>query len=61
MERTDLDLSDAFQLLSVKFGYFSSLVGESSTVLVTSDKGLAKEARGIGIRVWSVMEEKAPI
>lgn len=59
-ERSQLDLSDAFQILSVKMGYFSVLTNESSTVLVTADKGLAEAAKMEGLRVWNLMEEPAP-
>ena len=41
----ELDWSDAFQILSVKEGYFSHLAEESRTVLVTADKKLALAAR----------------
>ena len=60
VERTELDLSDAFQILSVKDGYFSPLAQESQTILVTADKLLAKAAREEGLRVWYLMEEPAP-
>lgn len=60
VERTELDLSDAFQILSVKYGYFSPLVRESQTILITADKLLAKTAREEGLRAWSIMEEEAP-
>lgn len=59
-ESNALDLSDAFQILSVKYGYFSPLVNESQTVLVTADKILARVARQEDLRVWSVLEEAAP-
>lgn len=59
-ERNRLDLSDAFQILSVKKGYFSVLVNESSTVLVTADKELAEAARTEGLRAWNLMLEPAP-
>ena len=59
-ERTGLDLSDAFQILSVKTGYFSVLVNESSTVLVTADKELALAASSEGLQTWSVTEEPPP-
>jgi predicted nucleic acid-binding protein len=42
---SDLDLSDAFQLLSLQAGYFAALVGGSATLLVTADEALAKAAR----------------
>jgi hypothetical protein len=58
--RSRLDLSDAFQILSVKAGYFSSLVNESATVLVTADKELAEAARVEGLTAWNVMLEPPP-
>lgn len=60
VEQKDLDLSDAFQIVSVKHGYFSRLVNHSQTVLTTADKRLAVAARAEGLRVWSVMEEPPP-
>ena len=59
-ERNALDLSDAFQIMSVKRGYFSVLVNDSATVLVTADKGLAVAARLEGIRAWNLMLESPP-
>lgn len=59
-ERNSLDLSDAFQIMSVKRGYFSILVNDSSTVLVTADKDLASAARSEGLRVWNVLLEPPP-
>lgn len=58
--RTDLDLSDAFQILSVKTGCFSVMTGESRTVLVTADKMLASAARDEGLRVWHCTHEDPP-
>jgi predicted nucleic acid-binding protein len=51
---TDLDLSDAFQLLSLQAGYFAGLVGDSTTLPVTADKsacqGSARSApSGLGL------------
>ncbi len=59
-QRNQLDLSDAFQILSVKKGYFSVLVNDSTTVLVTADEGLAEAAKLEGLRVWNVLSEPAP-
>jgi len=55
-----LDLSDAFQILSVQQGYFAPMVRDSQTVFVTADKPLAVAARAEGLRVWSVLEEPPP-
>lgn len=58
--RSGLDLSDAFQILSVKIGYFAPLVNDSATILVTADKELANAARAEGLRAWNPMLEPAP-
>ena len=60
VEQTGVDLSDAFQILRVKDCYFSHLINDSKTVLVTADKPLAAAARSQGLRVWSAMEESPP-
>lgn len=60
VERTGVDLSDAFQILIVREGYFSHLINDSKTVLVTADKALAAAARTESLRVWSAMEESPP-
>lgn len=59
VDRNDpsLDLSDAFQILSLKAGYFSHLIKDSQTVLVTADKRLAIAARVEGLKVWCVMSK----
>jgi predicted nucleic acid-binding protein len=57
VEVHNIDLSDAFQILSVKHGYFSRLINNSRTLLVTADKGLVSAARSQGLKVWSVLEE----
>jgi hypothetical protein len=56
----NIDLSDAFQVLSLREGYFSRMMGDSKTVLVTADVKLAKLARAEGLRVWSVTQEPPP-
>lgn len=58
--RNRLDLSDAFQILSVKNGWFSCLVNESSTLLVTSDRELAVAAKREGVRAWFFLSDPEP-
>jgi predicted nucleic acid-binding protein len=53
-----LDLSDAFQIITVKHGKFKKWAEESKTVLATADGDLEKAAEKEGLRVWNV--EKAP-
>jgi predicted nucleic acid-binding protein len=55
-----VDLSDAFQILSVKKGFASIMIGESQTILVAADEGLASAARSEVIKVWYVMKEQSP-
>lgn len=59
-EQHALDLSDAFQILSLKEGFFSRHRGDSQTILVTADRRLAKAARCEGMRVWSVLDDSVP-
>jgi predicted nucleic acid-binding protein len=56
-DRYSIDLSDAFQIVSVKQGYFSSLTGGSSTILVTADRKLARVAKKMGIKAWDFLSE----
>jgi len=59
-KKHSLDLSDSFQIMSVKKGYFSVLSGQSKTILVTADAGLAKAAKSEQVRVWNIMTEPPP-
>ncbi len=47
-----IDLIDAFQLLSVSSGPFSSLTGKSHTLFITADENLSKAAQNEGIETW---------
>ena len=55
-----LDIADAFQILSVKQGFFSVLAGESQTILVTADSDLAKAAKKENIKVWNCLTADIP-
>ena len=55
-----LDLSDALQLLTVKYGKFRHLVAESKTLLITADRDLASAAEAEGLRVWNCETEPTP-
>jgi predicted nucleic acid-binding protein len=59
-EKTGLDLSDAFQIVCIKSGCFSKLIGNSSPLLITADRELGDVARSEGVRVWKVLDEDAP-
>jgi hypothetical protein len=59
-EHSELDLSDAFQLLSLQAGYFAHLIGDSATLLVTADEALAHAARTRHLPVWDCQREAMP-
>ena len=55
-----LDLSDAFQILSVRDGFFAVLVDDSKTILCTGDADLSRAARAEGLKVWDFKVEPHP-
>ena len=56
----NLDWSDAFQIVSVRDGFFARLVNDSQTLLVTADSELAAAARAESLRVWNCIKESQP-
>ena len=60
VEKYEIDLSDAFQILSVKEGYFSPLANDSRTLLVTADEKLANAAEAEGLRAWYCLSWPTP-
>ncbi len=60
VEQYEVDLSDAFQILSVKEGYFSPLVNGSATLLVTADEKLANAAKAEGVNAWYCLSWPIP-
>lgn len=55
-----MDVSDALQIYALKKGFFSSLKGDSSPILITGDSKLAKAVRGEGLRVWDCKKDPPP-
>jgi predicted nucleic acid-binding protein len=55
-----LDLSDAFQIITVKHGKFRTWAEESKTVLATADGDLEKAAEKEGLRAWNVEKISKP-
>jgi predicted nucleic acid-binding protein len=55
-----IDLADAFQIITMKIGFPSSLEGDSKTIFITGDSDLAKAAKKEGLRVWNCMTEEKP-
>jgi predicted nucleic acid-binding protein len=56
-ENHKIDLSDAFQIHTVREGFFPNLSADSRTILVSADRDLVKAARAEGLRVWSILDE----
>lgn len=59
-EKYSLDLSDAFQILTVKEGDFSFFIEHAKTMLVTADKKLFEAAQQEGLIAWYCLDEKMP-
>jgi predicted nucleic acid-binding protein len=56
-----IDISDAFQIVSVKRNYFSQFENtDSKPILITGDRSLAEAARNEGLRVWYCVDEPPP-
>jgi predicted nucleic acid-binding protein len=55
-----LDIADGIQIYAILSGKYSSMVRESSSVLITADDNLLKAANQKGIRVWNCAKEKLP-
>jgi predicted nucleic acid-binding protein len=55
-----IDISDAFQIISVKRNYFSQFDNDSKPILITGDRSLAEAARSEGLRVWNCVDEPTP-
>ena len=51
VEKYNIDISDALQLLSIKETILAKFAGESETTLITADKDLAESAKKEGIKV----------
>ena len=58
-KKHSLDISDAFQLVTLRRGLLSSLEGASRPILVTADEALAKAAKSEGFRAWNCMHDHA--
>jgi predicted nucleic acid-binding protein len=59
-EKYSIDFSDAFQIVSIKFGYFSHFIEGSTTLLVTAGKRLSEVAREEDVKVWYFPAEPLP-
>jgi predicted nucleic acid-binding protein len=55
-----IDVSDAFQIVSVKRNYFSRFENDSKPMFITGDKDLAVAVRQEGLRVWDCVRESIP-
>ena len=59
-KKYSIDISDAFQIVTLKEGFFSRMEGDSEPILITADETLAMAARREGLRVWDCLREAAP-
>jgi len=59
-ESYSLDIADAFQIVTLKKGYFSVFTGDAKPILITADKDLAAAGRMEKLRVWDCLREPVP-
>ena len=60
VEKYDIDISDALQVVTIKHGRFKGLAQESQTVFVSADNDLLKAAKLEGLRVWDLLHDDPP-
>ena len=60
VKKYNIDISDAFQIVTIKKGRFSRFVDESQSLLISADSDLAKAARSEGVKVWVCTHEPIP-
>jgi predicted nucleic acid-binding protein len=58
--RRNLDVSDAFQIVTIKYDFFSKF-SETKPLLITADSNLADVARQEGLKVWYCVNEPPPL
>lgn len=56
----NVDISDAFQIVTVKRGKHSKFSGESKSLLITADTDLAIAAKAEGINTWDCLNDPVP-
>jgi predicted nucleic acid-binding protein len=59
-QKHGLDISDAFQIVTLRRGLLARVGGESWPILITADSQLADAVRQEGLRVWDCMKERVP-
>jgi predicted nucleic acid-binding protein len=60
VQSSGLDFSGAYQIYSVKHGYFQHSAGDSATVLATTDRALANVARQYSLKVIDLCSDSEP-
>ncbi len=60
VRKHSLDISDVFQIVTIKRGAFSKSFDISSFLLITADCTLAKAAISEGLKVWNCMVDPIP-
>ena len=59
-EKYQIDLVDAFQIVTLKKGFLSICGDDSKSMLITSDSELAKAAKKENLCVWNCIKENCP-
>jgi predicted nucleic acid-binding protein len=61
VRKYSLDISDVFQIVTIKEGAFSKGCGLDSLLLITGDGDLGKASTSEGLRVWNCMVDPMPL
>ena len=59
-KRNEIDIVDAYQIVTIQRDSASRIDLKSEPILVTADSALAQAARKEGLRVWNCLTEQAP-
>lgn len=57
IKKYKIDFIDSIQIVTILHGKYFHLCGDSKSLLITADEGLAKAARAEGARVWHCIDE----
>jgi predicted nucleic acid-binding protein len=60
IKKYKIDFIDSIQIITILHGKYFRLCGDSKSLLITADDGLAKAARAEGARVWHCINEPVP-
>ena len=58
MNQYRLDFIDSIQIVTIREGRYSVLIGDSKSLFITADRRLARAAKAEGVRTWHVTKKR---